>query len=99
MYCFYTNTNLVWAFGDPHVRTLDGVEYTFNGLGEYTLIRIEDDAGQREFELQGRTQRATNSETGELTDATFYSGFAAEYGGSARVCTFVFLHSLLEKSF
>ena len=80
-----TLANTVWFWGDPHVRTLDGVDYTFNGLGEYTLALIEDE-GERLFELQGRTQRAYNSETEQLSDATFYSGFAAEFVGDARVC-------------
>ncbi|RNA00948.1 sushi domain-containing 2-like [Brachionus plicatilis] len=28
--------------GDPHFTTFDGVEYTFNGLGEYTLFEINE---------------------------------------------------------
>ncbi|XP_038073778.1 fibrillin-1-like [Patiria miniata] len=74
-----------WNWGDPHIKSLDGVVYTFNGLGEYTVALIEDDNGAQIFELQGRTQRATTVETGQLTDATFYSGFAAEYPGEGRV--------------
>ena len=81
-------------FGDPHVRTLDGVDFTFNGHGEYTLVLIEDN-GQKQFELQGRTQRATNSKTNQLTDATFYSGFAAEFVNDARVRIF-FSHASLQ---
>ncbi|XP_038046270.1 uncharacterized protein LOC119720607 [Patiria miniata] len=75
----------VWGFGDPHVVTLDGLEYTFNGLGEYTLALIEDDDGQRVFELQGRTRQAVDTETGELSQATVYSGFAAVYTGEAKI--------------
>ncbi|XP_022094265.1 uncharacterized protein LOC110981206 [Acanthaster planci] len=68
-----------WFWGDPHVRTLDGVDYTFNGLGEYTLVLIEDENRKEKlFELQGRTKRVYNPEMGELTNATSYSGFAAE---------------------
>ncbi|XP_038062365.1 uncharacterized protein LOC119732831 [Patiria miniata] len=74
-----------WNFGDPHMRTLDGLDYTFNGLGEYTMALIDDDDGQRQFELQGRTQRALNSETQQLSEATFFAGFAAEYVGDARI--------------
>ncbi|XP_038045778.1 neurogenic locus notch homolog protein 1-like isoform X3 [Patiria miniata] len=74
-----------WTFGDPHMRTLDGLEYTFNGLGEYTITLINDDSGQRQFELQGRTQRVLNSETQQLSEATFFTGFAAEYVGDARI--------------
>ncbi|XP_038046036.1 uncharacterized protein LOC119720445 [Patiria miniata] len=75
----------LWFWGDPHIVTLDGLEYTFNGLGEYTLALIEDDDGQRMFELQGRTRQAVDTETGELSQATIYSGFAAVYTGEARI--------------
>ena len=37
-------------YGDPHVITLDGLKYTFNGKGEFTLIETEDNL----FTLQGR---------------------------------------------
>ncbi|XP_022099124.1 mucin-4-like isoform X5 [Acanthaster planci] len=74
-----------WFFGDPHLRTLDGMEYTFNGLGEYTVALFENDAGQRYFELQGRTQRAFNSQTQQLSLATFFAAFAAEADGDARI--------------
>jgi hypothetical protein len=57
------------GFGDPHFTTLDDRGYTFNGLGEYTLIRIGNDS-VREFELQGRTALATGSM------ATQFSAFA-----------------------
>ena len=36
--------------GDPHLVTLDGLRYTFNGRGEYTLIQTTDNL----FTLQGR---------------------------------------------
>ena len=67
------------------MRTLDGLEYTFNGLGEYTMVIIEDEAGDRLFELQGRTQQAVNTDTEGLSDATFFSGMAAEFVGDGRV--------------
>ena len=28
--------------GDPHLTTLDGLSYTFNGHGEFTLIKSTD---------------------------------------------------------
>ncbi|XP_022094198.1 uncharacterized protein LOC110981168 isoform X22 [Acanthaster planci] len=83
----YVPTFWGWFWGDPHVKTLDGLDYTFNGLGEYTLVLIEDvDRGEKLFELQGRTQRAYDPKTEELTDATVYSGFAAlDSVGDSRV--------------
>ncbi|KAL4219781.1 scavenger receptor [Mactra antiquata] len=61
-------------WGDPHFRTLDGLSYTFNGLGEYTLLQIK--TGNKTFNLQARTQRAVKSD-GTLSDATIFSAFAA----------------------
>ena len=55
-----------WGFGDPHITTLDGELYTFNGLGEYVLARVD---GQ--VEVQGRTKLAGND-----TQATIFSVFA-----------------------
>ena len=43
-----------FMYGDPHIRTLDGLEYAFNGYGEYTLLKISDSSsGEVVFELQG----------------------------------------------
>ena len=30
-----------WFFGDPHIVTLDGFFYTFNGIGEYVFIQSD----------------------------------------------------------
>ena len=59
------------AFGDPHISTLDGFSYTFNGLGEYGLIVTSD------FTLQARTEQATKAD-GTLIKATLFSSFALE---------------------
>ena len=32
---------LATVFGDPHVYTFDHMDYTFNGLGEYVLVRAD----------------------------------------------------------
>ncbi|KAK6180960.1 hypothetical protein SNE40_008919 [Patella caerulea] len=61
-----------WMFGDPHVATLDGEDFTFNGLGEYTMLRIQSE----NFVLQARTAQVENS-AGTLTNATVFSAFAA----------------------
>ncbi|XP_071422801.1 mucin-4 isoform X2 [Pithys albifrons albifrons] len=59
------------AFGDPHITTLDGHTYTFNGLGDFVLL-VADDA-QTTFMLQGRT-----AQTG-TAKATNFVAFAAQY--------------------
>ena len=69
-----------WFFGDPHIRTLDAFQYTFNGLGEYTLIET---TGGR-FTLQGRTAKALDDEGKEM-DATVFSAFAAKDSDSDTV--------------
>ena len=60
--------HIAWFWGDPHITTLDGRVYTFNGWGEYTLLSIEN--GDTSFRLQGRTQPVVNS------SATQFSAFA-----------------------
>ena len=41
-------------YGDPHIVTLDGLKYTFNGKGEFILIETEDGS----FTMQGRMEPA-----------------------------------------
>ncbi|NXJ03679.1 SUSD2 protein, partial [Odontophorus gujanensis] len=42
------------AFGDPHFLTFDGLNFTFKGQGEYTLV----ESGLTSLRVQGRTQQA-----------------------------------------
>ena len=64
--------------GDPHISTLDGAQYTFNGLGEYTLISIV--TAQLNFTLQGRTDLA-ETDNGTLVNATVFTAFGMEKNG------------------
>ncbi|NXA51132.1 MUC4 protein, partial [Nothocercus julius] len=59
------------AFGDPHITTLDGLTYTFNGLGDFVLLMASD--ARTSFILQGRT-----AQTG-AAQATNFVAFAAQY--------------------
>ena len=61
---------LGWFWGDPHFKTLDGGNYTFNGLGEYVMI----DAQNATFQLQARTGLAQ----GNSTTATIFTAGAAK---------------------
>ena len=48
------------AFGDPHMLTFDGLLYTFNGYGEYWLLRVpnrDNPENPVELALQGRFQQ------------------------------------------
>lgn len=65
------------TYGDPHIVTLDGVEYTFNGFGEYHILKVAD----LEFELQGRMQPLID-ENGETARATIYTAFAMRENSS-----------------
>ena len=31
-----------WMRGDPHFTTMDGLTYTFNGRGEFVLLKTEN---------------------------------------------------------
>ncbi|KAK3583696.1 hypothetical protein CHS0354_021446 [Potamilus streckersoni] len=60
-----------FSWGDPHIVTLDGFNYTFNGWGEYTLVEIGST-----FIIQARTDLAARAD-GDPTNATIFSAFAA----------------------
>ena len=64
-------------FGDPHIVTLDGLKYTFNGRGEFTLIETVDDS----FILQGRMVPATGVNETQVA-ATVFSSIVAKQGDS-----------------
>ncbi|XP_074632006.1 uncharacterized protein LOC141890434 isoform X2 [Acropora palmata] len=66
------------VFGDPHVITLDGRNYTFNGLGEYTMINVKDNF----FQLQARTKVAK----GGGTATVFSAAVAKEQNASIVQC-------------
>ncbi|XP_078210971.1 mucin-4 [Callithrix jacchus] len=64
-----------WMIGDPHITTLDGVNYTFNGLGDFLLVQAQD--GNSSFQLQGRTAQTASAQ------ATNFVAFAAQYRSSS----------------
>ncbi|XP_071503248.1 sushi domain-containing protein 2-like [Diadema antillarum] len=65
---WYEVPRMAVIFGDPHIVTFDGVEYTFNGKGEYILMQSTNDA-QNRFVMQGRTEQMPNWE-GDIVRAT-----------------------------
>ena len=73
LYLCYVATGI----GDPHMITFDGVEYTFNGYGEYQILQVSPP----EFKLQGRMQPLI-SDDGNKTRGTVYKAFAMKENGS-----------------
>lgn len=62
---------LACAVGDPHMVTLDGHKYTFNGKGEFILIQTTND----DFALQGRMEQV-NDNAGNLAPGTVFTALA-----------------------
>ncbi|XP_035694495.1 mucin-like protein [Branchiostoma floridae] len=62
--------------GDPHITTLDGFSYSFNGYDEYLMATNTSDA-PRVFQMQGRTKLA-DVEPGKVPLATVFSGLAVK---------------------
>ena len=62
-------------WGDPHFVTLDGKNYTFNGLGEYVMLDVNNGF----FQLQSRTRLAK----GEGTATVFCAAVMKEGNSSA----------------
>ncbi|KAF7661677.1 hypothetical protein LDENG_00254980 [Lucifuga dentata] len=73
----YTSPGSGVVFGDPHFITFDGVSYSFNGKGEYTLLTSED----KQLTIQGRTEPVTLN-NGTIIKATKLSSVAMREGSS-----------------
>lgn len=48
--------------GDPHFRTIDGLEYTFNGLGLYWLVQTID--GSTSIQVSSDSKKTMGREQG-----------------------------------
>ena len=70
----FDSNSIAWGWGDPHITTLDGGAYTFNGWGEYVLLQFSPPNNGNNFTIQGRMV------PWNMTSATKYSAFA--FGGS-----------------
>ena len=60
-------------YGDPHLVTLDGYKYTFNGKGEYIIIETSDNS----FTLQARMEEALDKD-GSPAGATIFTAVVAK---------------------
>ncbi len=96
-----------WSGGDPHITTLDGHTYTFNGVGDYTYLAIQNSS---DVLIHSRMSKAAIKPNATVTQsrATVFSGFAlkAEQGASVEIylnvtsksCFLGFLRFLSSKS-
>ena len=78
-YCKIASILVIWTawfWGDPHINTLDGRMYSFNGLGEYTMLEYNNNDT---FVLQARTGKAFNNSE-PVETGTVFTGFAATQG-------------------
>ncbi|XP_067340597.1 sushi domain-containing protein 2-like isoform X2 [Channa argus] len=70
----YKSPSSAVVFGDPHFITFDGVNYSFNGKGEYTLVT----SAEKKLTIQGRTE-ALNGNTinaTKLSAVAMYEAFS-----------------------
>ena len=76
----YVPPTIGFGFGDPHITTFDGLQYTFNGLGEYVVLDIPSE----DLKIQGRTQRTLKQDGDVLvpTNATEWLAIVAKKSGS-----------------
>ncbi|XP_019636809.1 PREDICTED: mucin-like protein, partial [Branchiostoma belcheri] len=58
-----------WFRWDPHFTTMDGVSYTFNGLGEYVIVDVDNGL----YQVQGRTTLAPGSSHATVISAVVIS--------------------------
>ena len=72
-YSLYEIFSIACSYGDPHIVTLDGHKYTFNGKGEFTLIETEDNV----FTLQGRMEAAIDPD-GSPAPGTVFTAIVAK---------------------
>ena len=60
-HCFLSTINIFpgGSYGDPHIITLDALQYTFNGEGEFWLVRTNNSElpDSENINIQGRMEQ------------------------------------------
>ena len=69
LYCFFTASSA----GDPHLVTSDGLKYTFNGKGEFTLVQLDNQV----LTVQGRMEQVEDNK-GTLAPGTVFTAIVAK---------------------
>ena len=75
----YQAPSVAGVFGDPHIITFDNLAYTFNGQGEFVLVRSKTDNNR--LDVQGRFERMPSNAYGEVR-ATQLTSLAARGNSS-----------------
>ncbi|XP_067901798.1 mucin-4-like [Heterodontus francisci] len=75
----YTSLGLGQVYGTLNVKTFDGIDYIFHGLGEYVIVRLSSVKGQNIFTLQGQSDLMIKDNT--FINAVAFIKFAAFYQG------------------
>ncbi|XP_037353011.1 sushi domain-containing protein 2 [Talpa occidentalis] len=73
----YRPPRVASVFGDPHIITFDGANFTFNGQGEYVLLEAE----LTNLRVQGRAQNRTAPQ-GSMIRGTGLTAVAVQEGDS-----------------
>lgn len=60
----YQSPAVAGVFGDPHFVTFDNLQYTFNGMGEFVLARVNDSA--MPLDVQGRFEQVSRNIHGNV---------------------------------
>ncbi|UJR16913.1 hypothetical protein I4U23_003811 [Adineta vaga] len=76
-------THILGAAGDPHFTTLDDFEYTFNGCGEYVLLRTHPLSNATSLEIQIRTKPIQSNV--QENQATAIVAFVIKNGNYSKV--------------
>ncbi|KOB67705.1 Uncharacterized protein OBRU01_19387 [Operophtera brumata] len=78
----YQSPGVAGIFGDPHIVTFDDLQYTFNGKGEYVLVRV--DHPQLKLDVQGRFEQVPRNVYGAV-NATHLTSIVAASNNSVPI--------------
>ncbi|XP_076646307.1 sushi domain containing 2 mesh isoform X1 [Halictus rubicundus] len=78
----YQSPAVATVFGDPHIVTFDNLQYTFNGKGEFVLLRVNH--AKDKLDVQGRFEQLPDNIHGEVK-ATQLTSIAARGNNSVPI--------------